>query len=179
MCAADPREHLIIDGYNVMHADEGLASLMKLDLEAARDTLVARLLDYASRQSVEVEVVFDAGGREGPAASERSGDYLKITYTARGQSADDYIERLMYMQRARHSGPYTVVTGDYAQQKVVSGAGMLRMSSREFLVRLSEASEAEKERADRRTSKADKVTLGDALDPLTRAALERFKQQRP
>lgn len=173
---ADSSEHLVIDGYNLIYADEALAPLMELSPESARDALVARLLDYAARLDVDIEVVFDAAGREGSAATEEVAGTVRVTYTASGRSADDYIERLVYERRHSRSGSWTVVTGDYAQQRVALGAGMLRMSSREFIQRMHEAERDSREASAREKKNAPRTTVGDAIDPLTKAALDRLRK---
>lgn len=101
---------------------------------------------------------------------------MTVTFTAQGQSADDYIERLVYSS-AGEVGALTVVTGDYAQQRIAAGAGVLRMPPPEFLERLAESKEeladtlAEEGRPRRR------ARLRDRLPEDTRAALERFRRQ--
>jgi len=127
-------DRLIVDGYNLMHADEELKSLMREDLEVARDRLLALIEDYCAREERRALVVFDAGGRPGPATTENRSVFLKVAFTAAGQTADAYIEKLAYRLHGEESRSTMLVTGDYDQQKVASGAGLLRVSSREFLI---------------------------------------------
>lgn len=124
---------LLVDGYNLMHASKKLSKLAETDLEAARDELVRMLLDYSGREDVRVEVVFDAGGRPGPETKEKTGDLVTVTYTARGKTADARLEKAAY-EAGREEA--TLVTGDYQQQKVGTGAGALIISSREFIIEL-------------------------------------------
>jgi len=167
----------IIDGYNLMHADEELASLMEEDLEAARGSLVREVSEFAAREGTRVRLVFDAGGRPGGAQTERHGAGLEVTYTAAGQSADAYIEKLAY-QKPAAGGAVIVVTGDYAQQRIVSGAGLLRMSPREFFARLAESREGLRQAMRPGRPGGRKVRLADRISEDARSALERLKGEK-
>jgi predicted RNA-binding protein with PIN domain len=166
----------IIDGYNVIYADEDLRALREHDIESARDALVARVLDFCAREGTTAEIVFDAAGKPGKAASEDPAPVLRVTYTAANESADDFIEKMIYRVRPREGAARFVVTADYAQQRIALGAGMLRMSSREFLLRLAEQTEEVREKPGRASSGTSKVTVSDRLSDDVKAALERFKR---
>jgi predicted RNA-binding protein with PIN domain len=167
---------MIVDAYNIMHADVELESLMDKDLGAARESLIAELTDYCAREGQPLELVFDAGGRPGGISTEKRTTYLTITYTARGESADDYIERLIYKGH-RPLASATVVTGDYAQQRIAQGAGVLRMAPREFLAKLQESREELREQIAPADRKRKKARLSDRLPAETVAALERLRKQ--
>jgi predicted RNA-binding protein with PIN domain len=124
---------MLIDGYNLIHASPKLTELAADDLEASRDELVRVMVDYAAREDVRVEVVFDAGGRPGAESREKISDLVTVTYTAQGKTADARLEQAAYESTSEQT---TVVTGDYHQQKVAGGAGALRVSSREFVEEL-------------------------------------------
>ncbi len=162
---------MIVDAYNVMHSDPELEGLMRLDLEAARDSLVERLAGYCSREVRRVTLVFDAGGSEGAATSEDVTGNLRVVYTARGQSADDYIERMIYSEK-RPFASAVVVTADYAQQRVAQGAGLARMTPAEFLEVLEEAREQLEEDISPGRPARGGAKLADHLPEGTRAALE-------
>lgn len=167
----------IVDGYNLMHADETLEPLMDQDLEAARARLVALLSEFCAREDVRCELVFDAGGRPGGTSHETVGNRLTVTYSAHGESADDYIEKLVYQGKQSRGGSRIVVTGDYAQQRIVQGAGLLRMSPREFLARLVESKDELAEELSPEAARPRKVRLADRLSDEKLAALERLKRQ--
>jgi predicted RNA-binding protein with PIN domain len=167
----------IIDAYNVMHADDELESLMGVDLEAARDSLIGLFSDFCAREGVHAELVFDAGGRPGGISRERVGSLLTVIYTAQGQSADDYIEKMVYKNRPERGASRIVVTGDYAQQRIVQGAGLLRMSPREFLSMVAESKEEQDRRIAPEKAHPRKVRLADRLSDEKKSALERLKRQ--
>jgi len=166
---------MIIDGYNIMHADEDLESLMALDLEAARESLIAELSDFAAREGVKLELVFDAGGRVGALSREKKPGGLTVIYTAKNESADDYIEKTIYRSK-RPVASLTVVTGDYAQQRIAQGAGVLRMPPREFLAQLRESRANLRQAAAPKAGKPRKSRLSDRLSDETLAALERLRK---
>ncbi len=168
-------ERLIIDGYNVIYASEELEALMREDLEAAREMLLSQVEEYCAREGRSAIVVFDAGGRPGPATKEDRTGFLQVAYTAEGQSADSYIEKLAY--RGGEAGSAMLVTGDYDQQKVAASAGLMRMSSREFLLVMRESSDEALAGAGGRQAGSPRVSVAERLPEETRDALERFKRQ--
>ncbi len=168
---------MIIDAYNLMHADDGIKALMEQDLEAARELLIAMLTDYCAAEDQRIDLVFDAGGRPGTATREKRSRALRVVYTAGGESADDYIEKLIYQARAPFASAI-VVTGDYAQQRIAQGAGVIRMSPREFLSALRESKEElRRDIAPSGGGRRRKVRLSDRLPEDTVAALEHLRRQ--
>jgi predicted RNA-binding protein with PIN domain len=170
-------ETLIIDGYNLIYAGDDLKELMRDDPEAAREKLLAEVEEYCAREERTAEVVFDAAGRKGPVSHEDHSGFLKVTYTAEGRSADSYIEKLAYQSPGGPADSVMLVTGDYDQQKVAAGTGLLRMSSREFLLEMRESRGVALERDRRRSGRPWRVNLGKRLPDSTKSALEQLKKQ--
>jgi predicted RNA-binding protein with PIN domain len=168
-------DRLIIDGYNVIYASEELEALLQDDVEAAREKLLSEIEEYCSREGRSAIVVFDAAGRKGPATLEERTGFIQVAYTAGGQSADSYIEKLAY--RGGGADSVLLVTGDYDQQKVAVSAGLLRMSSREFLLAMRESRDEAIQEARGGGPRSPKVSVAERLPEKTREALERFKQQ--
>lgn len=168
---------LLIDGYNVIYASGELARLMSHDPEAAREGLLAEVEEYCAREGRRAEVVFDAAARQGPASHEELSGFLSVTYTAAGRSADSHLERLAF-GAGEDAGDTLLVTGDYDQQKVAASAGMLRMSSREFVIEMEDSRRRAFEESGLREGRPWRVSLGQRLPGETRDALERFKKGR-
>nr|WP_122013068.1 NYN domain-containing protein [Maliibacterium massiliense] len=128
-------EVLLVDGYNVIHAWDDLRAWMEeVSLEAARVKLLDVLLDFQGACGCEVIVVFDA--HSAPylhnARVEDMGA-LQVVYTARDQTADAYIERLVEVLRTKRRGcTLRVVTGDALEQHTVLALGALRMTAVEL-----------------------------------------------
>jgi len=171
-------DRLIIDGYNLIYAGGELAALMRENMEAAREKLIAQVEEYCFRKERSAELVFDGAGSKGPVTSEERSTFLKVTFTAEGQSADSYIEKLVYEVRGGRTGEALLVTGDYHQQKIAAGAGLLRMSSREFLEELQESRAEAAEERRRRTARRWHVPLEGRLPDHIRAGLERLRRRK-
>ena len=167
---------IIIDGYNLMHASEELARLASGDLESARDELVGRLADYAAASGMDVEVVFDGAG--GATVTSAHSDFLAVTFTGKGKTADEYIEGVSCGSAESGRRYDTVVTGDYHQQKVVYGAGMLRMSSREFLEEMRQSRRETDAGLRERTRPRGRTRLEKRLPADVKAALLRIRNRR-
>jgi predicted RNA-binding protein with PIN domain len=150
-------ERFIVDGDNVVHARGRFE-----DHQRARDDLVADVVGWAARSGIEAVIVFDGGG------GDRRLGGTQIRYSRR-ETADTVIERM-----ASHDpgGELTVVSSDAVVRHVVHRSSVHAMSAREFLDRLPTAPESPSEGA----GPPVRHKLADALDPATRAALERMRR---
>ena len=169
---------MIVDGYNVVYADERLRSLREGDFEAARETFLSELVEYCDREGREVEIVFDASKTDGAAGHEKRSRFLNVTFTEGGKTADSQIEGLIYAVPKSGVRAVTVVTGDYELQRIASGVGMLRMSSREFLEEMRDSEERWRTELSSRRTRRRRVRLDDRISTDVRAALERFRRRR-
>ncbi len=121
---------LLIDGYNLLYADEGLAKEAEIDLERARGLLVNLLQDYAAYTHADVTLVFDAYRVPDNDGSETVEGGITVIYTKTGQTGDARLEAM-----AHEWGPdydITLVTSDRLVQFSALHARLLRKSSREF-----------------------------------------------
>lgn len=171
-------EKYIVDGYNVIFAAGPLGELAHKSLEAARDQFISRLEVFASEREVHLEVVFDAGKTGDPANSEKRGDFLTVTYTAPGQTADSYIEREAYALREQKTGEVAVVTGDYLQQKIVLGTGLLRVTPGEFLADIGDSLDRHENELRQQRLKPWRVKLERRISENERRALNRFRHKK-
>lgn len=125
-----PREHYIVDGYNIINSWPELMAL-RSDLSEARDRLIHMLSEYGAYEKYNMTIVFDALFTADEEHIEKKGAHLEIVYTGKGETADSYIERLAY-DLVRMGKEVHVVTSDGAEQSVILGAGAYRHPSREF-----------------------------------------------
>jgi predicted RNA-binding protein with PIN domain len=128
-------QKIIVDGYNVIHADASLKRAVAGGMEVAREALLARLREYLASKAVQITVVFDGAGGLVDAEAPVPGR-LQVLYTAAGQSADELIVETLQL----HANPrqFIVVTSDMSDIGRAAGAvGATVMSSPEFLDRLS------------------------------------------
>ena len=100
--------HLIIDGYNLLHADRTLVSLNPIQLQRERDRLIDQLSAYRNLRQMDVTVVFDGwqGGWSTEKTERKKG--IELVYSKLGEKADEVIKRLV---REKGSG-VTVITSD-------------------------------------------------------------------
>ena len=130
-------QKIIVDGYNVIHADAALRRRLARSMEAAREWLCSNASApyMSSRRDVQVTIVFDGAGGMVDAEALVPGR-LQVLYSASGQSADDLIVDTLHA----HPNPrqYIVVTSDMADiGRSVRAIGATVMSSAEFLDRLA------------------------------------------
>ncbi|MCL6559780.1 MAG: NYN domain-containing protein [Firmicutes bacterium] len=127
-------EITIVDGYNLIYSQ--LQGKEPVDLAHARERLLSQLAQYAVLAGVAVVVVFDAYRVKGGKEHTEQRDGLTVIFTAEGESADTVIERLV----AQLAGRFTVsvVTADWAEQRVVLGYGALRIPPKEFELQVNE-----------------------------------------
>ena len=126
---------VIIDGYNVIYAWDNLRELADFSLEKARETLMDLLSNYVAYTKNEVVLVFDAYRVREGVGSDFVHDNYRVVYTMEDQTADAYIEKMMF-----ELGPdydVRVVTGDRLVQFSAVHAGILRVTAAEFLAEVT------------------------------------------
>ena len=129
------RNMVIVDGYNLIHADEDLKKTSLFSLEKAREELMDLLSSYVSYTKTELVLVFDAYLVKDGEGSEFMRDGYKVVFTKANQTADAYIEKMM-----RQLGPdYSIrmVTDDRLLQFSAVHSGISRMTAKEFLEELT------------------------------------------
>jgi predicted RNA-binding protein with PIN domain len=144
----DPTYYLF-DGYNLMHAGE----------ISDRRELVDRLAGWVALRGARGAVVFDGVGEEAAAGP------LEVRFDAH---ADRLIERLAAEHRAAET--VCIVSSDSAIRET-AGPTVRKRSAREFLRELGGSS------ASPVTPPHARSRVEDALDPETRARLERWRRR--
>ena len=125
------RNMVIIDGYNLIHSDEDLKKTSLFSLEKAREELMVLLSNYVSFTKHDLVLVFDAYRVKDGEGSEFMHDGYKVVYTKSDQTADAYIEKLMYELGPDYS--IRMVTDDKLLQFSAVHSGISRMTANEFL----------------------------------------------
>ena len=121
---------LIVDGYNMIFAWDGLSATARTDLDAARRQLLDRLSSYTGYTKCRTVVVFD--GYKVPGNPGEKGHFhnLQVVYTKENQTADAYIQTLV--REIGRNYQVRVATSDALVQLSSLGSGVLRMSAREL-----------------------------------------------
>lgn len=128
----DSREkYLLVDGYNVMFADEDMKQLATENMDASRDKLLEELSNYQGFIKSHLIVVFDAYKVRGFQGEKTRYHNIDVVFTKEAETADRYIERFAH-EHGKH-WDITVATSDGMEQVIILGQGCKRLSSRELL----------------------------------------------
>ena len=129
------RNMVIIDGYNLIYADESLTKTAEASLEKAREDLMDLLSSYVAYTKTELVLVFDAYLVKDGEGSEYTHDGYRVVYTKANQTADAYIEKMMYDLGPDYS--IRMVTSDRLLQFSAVQSGISRITAKEFLEELT------------------------------------------
>ena len=121
---------VLIDGYNLIFADEYLKELSERDMGSARDQLLDMLGNYAAYTGFEVTVIFDAYNVPYGTGHEEVVNGIRVMFTAADEPADI---RMGVMTASMKDRQVYAVSSDSLVQTDVMTHGALRISSREFL----------------------------------------------
>ena len=161
---------LLVDGYNVIGAWD-VPRAEHLSIDEARERLVHLVADYAGYSGEEVIVVFDGHYTDRPVRSRSTVHGVEVVFTKHAESADNYIETLCAeAPKWRH---IRVATSDSTEQTVTMGRGAVRISSREFLIELTQVRSV-----GRVHMKEEKVSRGDIFSRLPPHQREIFDRMR-
>ncbi len=174
--ARGQKELLVVDGYNVIHADPRYERLIfdrsddpySRDVyDAARTSLIADVAAFAQRR-YEPVIVFDGAGNVNPDRPNLPQAGVRIEFSPTGVSADTIIQRLCTDAR-EHGRACSVVTSDGTIQATVMGKGVTRISARMFV---GEVKQVDADVAEAEAAPDIKLTLGSRLggDSLSKLA---------
>lgn len=166
------RELLVVDGYNVIFKGGRYASLMDEDADdpfvRARELLISDVAAYAHGR-YDAVVVFDAAGNVSPERPNLSRAGIGVIFSARGETADDVIERLVTGARLQPR-EVSVVTSDKTIRATVGGVPVTRISSDVLVHDVGEMNADMRRACEERSHQ--RLTIADRLDPQTRARLD-------
>jgi uncharacterized protein len=126
--------HLIIDGYNLLHAHRSLINLNSAQLQWERQRLLDRLSTYQKRKACEVTVIFD-GWQEGWSTETREKKKgIEVIFSKLGEKADEVIKRLV---KEKGSGTI-VITSDRDVARFAQRMDTAVIASEQFREKLEE-----------------------------------------
>ncbi len=148
-------DHLIIDGYNLLHQDAVLDG-RRGDLQTARQRLMRRVEHAAPEMAQRITVVFD--GQEVGRDISFDAPHMQVLFSPLNRTADAVIERMV--ATAKNPERICVVTSDQIEARIVSAAGAFVVSCKEFASRCDAAKNSP---AQRFMKKPDRIgsTLGE------------------
>lgn len=124
------KEYLIVDGYNMIFAWDGLREQAGYDLSGARERLLDLLSNYCGFHPCELIVVFDSYRVKGGTGSRSRHNNLRVVYTQEDESADLYIETLVGKIGKNYA--VRVATSDALIHLSALRSGVLRVSAAEL-----------------------------------------------
>jgi predicted RNA-binding protein with PIN domain len=133
--------YLLVDGYNIIHADDTLTRLAGESLETARYKLCDLLCEFKALSLYRIIVVFDAHLVSGGVGSVTDYYSIKVVFTREAETADRYIERAAYKMAGVKTDKITVATSDVLEQLIILGQGARRISANALLTEIETARE--------------------------------------
>jgi len=126
---------IIIDGYNLIRQSDTLRRYERKSLEAGRDALISRLVDYQKKKGHDITVVFDGGKSDWIDEGRDRAGRVNIIFSRFGERADDVIKRIA----ADVSGELIVVSSDREISSFVERLGKTPLASPDFETFLNKA----------------------------------------
>jgi predicted RNA-binding protein with PIN domain len=120
--------HLIIDGYNLLHAGHSTLHLNPADLQRERDRLVDRLSAYRRQKPCQMTVVFDGWQRGRPSETREVRKGIELIFSRLGEKADEVIKRIV----REMGGGSVVITSDRDVSRYVEGMSVAVIPSDQF-----------------------------------------------
>lgn len=134
------KEYLLVDGYNVIFANDEMAQLARENLDLARNRLCDILCNYQGYRGIEVIAVFDAYKIKGNPGSVETLHNIHVVYTKEAETADMYIEKVT-RDLGRHNR-VRVATSDGLEQLIILGHGAFRLPASLFWEEMSQTEKA-------------------------------------
>ena len=154
---ATKKEHLLIDGYNLIKASQ-LFQGRGESLERARNRLQQTLAAYARRADKHITLYYDGTGAS-PSAVNASGPRITIEFSRYPQQADDLIAQAV---QKKHGAKWLrVITSDRAIQRSATRHKIRSTCSEDFLDELTGPVKVQSEP----TTAHDGTEADPSLDP--------------
>lgn len=153
------RQYIIVDGYNLIFAHEELKRLAADRLDLARGRLMDMLVSYCGYTKAELVLVFDGFRTPNNLGSRAEYHNIHVSYTATGETADAYIERIAAEIGRNYA--VRVVTSDNLIRLSALRSGVLRTSSKEFSAELEQTLKSIDEILKKSNMNAHKTRLRD------------------
>lgn len=168
--AVEPdEEYLLVDGYNVIFANEELRELAEVNMDSASTKLMDLLCNYQGIRKCSVILVFDAYKIKGHQTEVMEYHNIHVVYTKEAETADQYIEKFAHQNRDKYK--ITVATSDGVEQIIIMGKGCHLFSSREFWKEMKQANQKNQEEYESRQIN----TKNYLFDSLSKEVAEKLK----
>jgi predicted RNA-binding protein with PIN domain len=170
--------YLLVDGYNVIHANAELSVIAADSVDTARKKLCDMLCEFRALSRYNIIVVFDAHLVAGGVGSVETYRGIKIVFTKEAETADHYIERSVrtadFADAKSVCCKITVATSDTLEQLIITGSGAARISAEDFWTEV-ETTRARVLEQHRKTRPIKKNPIEIFLDPETAQRLDEMR----
>lgn len=137
-------DHVIIDGYNVIHAVPSLKKTLAHNAETARELLIHSTAQLTHRRKFRCSIVFD--GHEPPANAKRSMHApVHVIYSA-PRSADTHIRSMI--EQSKQRAQLVIVSSDREIIAFAKACSCQTHTSKHFANLLSQTDETVTEKSD-------------------------------
>lgn len=170
------KNYLIIDGYNIINAWDGLKDIAKVNLEIAREKLVDEIIEYSEYNGYKTIVVFDAYNVKNSIESTIKNGNIEVVFTKEHQTADSYIEK--YITKLSKYDDVKVATNDYAEQQIILGNGCSRISARELRLDIDKSLSKIRNKRVKFGEKIHRNRVEEMLDEEVLSKLEKIRKKR-
>jgi predicted RNA-binding protein with PIN domain len=145
-------EHLLIDGYNIIHAWPQLRKSLQTGQDVARERLIDTVRPIHDFEGVRTTIVFDGQGND--IQIERPGNKVTLSclFSPTGVTADEIIERLV--ENSKNPQHVTVATDDNIIAQIIFTFGAFCISSNTLQERVLRCEKQQKETIEKFKKKA-------------------------
>ena len=147
-------EHLLIDGYNLVHALPGSREALKIDIEAARRQLADAVRIIHDLEGIRTTLVFDGKGKDIEIVRPSGQLTFSYLYSPATMTADAVIEQLVRSSSSPQS--ITVASGDNMVRESTAAAGALTIGPSGLADWICSCQKRQTEQLKRRSAKAAK-----------------------
>ncbi len=163
-----PDRHLIIDGYNVVHALEAYAQYLPASVDLACSALIEQVRVIHDVEGVTTTLVFDGNGNTVDIQKPGNQPGFSVVYSPRDVSADGIIEQIV--RKSSDPPNVTVASRDNMIAESVRSAGAVCITPVDLLDWVARCEQRQRQQLDTRRKRQKKIGKQDspwnALDGL-------------
>ena len=126
-----PREHLLIDGYNLMHAWPETRTMLRHDIDGTREHFLNTVRIIHDIGGVQTTVVFDGRGAKPQIEHPTKEPTFAIVFSPAGLSADGIIEQMV--ARSKHPHACSVATRDNLVAESIRASGAVVLTPQDLM----------------------------------------------
>ena len=131
---ATMQTYLLIDGYNIIFANDELKAIAEDSFDAAREILIRKVCNYKAVRPYNIILVFDAYKVKGARREIEEISGITVVYTKEAETADAYIEKTS--KELAKNYRVRVATSDGLEQIIIFSQGAMRIPASEFLAEI-------------------------------------------